>query len=139
MENDKGNAEFEHFNKLSERFGIHFNEDSRNRVTGNAYEMGMFNVFPDHPLFKGVRQIYMKEISTLKLQDPAAAVYSDKGDVIIAYANVGKGGVFAVGDPWLYNEYIEHRKLPAEYENDKAAENLFRWLLTQATSVAAYK
>jgi lysophospholipase L1-like esterase len=139
MENDKGNAEFEHFNKLSERFGIHFNEDSRNKVTGNAYEMGTFDVFPDHPLFKGVRQIYMKEISTLKIQDPATAIFTDKGDVIIAYAKVGKGGVFAVGDPWLYNEYIEHRKLPAEYENDKAAENLFRWLLEQASPVPATK
>jgi unsaturated rhamnogalacturonyl hydrolase len=59
--------------------------------------------------------------------------------VIIAYARVGKGGVFAVGDPWLYNEYIEHRKLPAEYENDKAAENLFRWLLEQASPVPALK
>lgn len=139
MENDKGNAEFEHFNKLSEKFGIHFNEDSRNKVIGNAYEMGKFDVFPDHPLFKGVRQIYMKEISTLKIQDPATAIFSDKGDVIIAYAKVGKGGVFAVGDPWLYNEYIEHRKLPAEYENDKAAENLFRWLLEQASPVPANK
>jgi len=139
MENDKGNAEFEHFNKLSETFGIHFNEDSRNRVTGTAYEMGKFDVFPDHPIFKGVRQVYMKEISTLKIQNPATALFSDKGDVVIAYAKVGKGGVFAVGDPWLYNEYIEHRKLPAEYENDKAAENIFRWLLEQASPVPAYK
>jgi lysophospholipase L1-like esterase len=139
MENDKGNAEFEHFNLLSEKFGIHFNEESRNRVTGNAYEMGKFDTFPDHPLFKGVRQIYMKEISTLRIQNPAAAIFSDKGDVIIAYAKVGRGGVFAVGDPWLYNEYIEHRKLPAEYENDKAAQNLFRWLLEQASPVPAYK
>ena len=139
MENDKGNAEFEHFNMLSEKFGIHFNEDSRNKVIGNAYDMGKFDVFPDHPLFKGVRKIYMKEISTLKIQDPATAVLSDKGDVIIAYAKVGKGGVFAVGDPWLYNEYIEHRKLPVEFENDKVAENLFRWLLAQASPVAGYK
>ncbi len=138
MENDKGNAEFEHFNKLSEKFGIHFNEDCRNKVTGNAYEMGKFDTFPDHPLFKDVKQIYMKEISTLKLQEPAKAIFTDHGDVIIAYAKVGKGGVFAVGDPWLYNEYIEHRKLPADYENDKAAENLFRWLLGNATPVPAF-
>ena len=137
MENDKGNAEFEHFNKLSERFGIHFNEDSRNKVVGTSYEMGKFDSFPDHPLFKGVRQIYMKEICTLKLQGPATPVLTDHGDVIIAYAKVGKGGVFAVGDPWLYNEYIEHRKLPAEYENDKAAENLFAWLLSRASPVPA--
>ena len=139
MGNDKGNAEFEHFNKLSEQFGIHFNEDSRNKVVGNAYEMGKFDVFPDHPLFRGVKQIYMKEVSTLHLQDPAKALLTDHGDVIIAYTKVGKGGVFAVGDPWLYNEYIDHRKLPADYENDKAAENLFSWLLAQASPVPAFK
>ncbi|MCX6132817.1 MAG: rhamnogalacturonan acetylesterase [Ignavibacteriales bacterium] len=138
MENDKGNAEFEHFNKLPEKFGIHFNEDSRNKVTGNAYDMGKFDVFPDHPMFKGLKKIYMKEVSTLTIESPASAVLTDHGDVIIAYAKVGKGGVFAVGDPWLYNEYIEHRKLPVEFENDKAAENLFRWLLGNASPVLAF-
>jgi lysophospholipase L1-like esterase len=136
MENDKGNAEFEHFNQLAARFGMHFNEDSRNKVIGNAYEMGKFDSFPDHPLFKGVKQIYMKEISTLKVQEPARPVFSDKGDVIIAFAKVGKGAVLAVGDPWLYNEYITHRKLPEVYENDKAAENLFRWLLSISQPIA---
>jgi len=137
MENDKGNAEFEHFNQLAARFGIHFNEESRNRVTGNAYDMGKFDSFPDHPLFKGVRQIYMKEICTLRVQEPATALLSDHGDVIIAFASVGKGAVLAVGDPWLYNEYITHRRLPAAYQNDKAAENLFRWLLDKAQPIPA--
>ena len=135
MGNDKGNAEFEHFNQLAARFGIQFNEDSRNKVVGNAYDMGKFDSLPNHPLFKGVRQIYMKEICTLKVQDPAAALFSDRGDVIMAYAKVGRGAVFAVGDPWLYNEYMDHRKLPEGYENDKAAENLFRWLLQQAAPI----
>ena len=136
MGNDKGNAEFEHFNHLAARFGIQFNEDSRNKVIGNAYDMGKFDSFPDHPLFKGVKQIYMKEISTFKVQNPATALFSDKGDVIIAFAKVGNGAVFAVGDPWLYNEYITHRKLPEAFENDKIADNLFRWLLEISQPVA---
>jgi lysophospholipase L1-like esterase len=136
MGNDKGNAEFEHFNHLAARFGMQFNEDSRNKVIGNAYDMGKFDSFPDHPLFKGVRQIYMKEISTLKVQNPATPLFTDKGDVIIAFAKVGKGAVLAVGDPWIYNEYITHRKLPEAFENDKAAANLFRWLLEMSQPVA---
>jgi unsaturated rhamnogalacturonyl hydrolase len=136
MENDKGNSEFEHFNTLSERFGIRFNEDSRNKVTGNAYDMGKFDSFPDHPLFAGVKQIYMKEISTLKLQAPATPLFTDNGDVIIGFAKVGQGAVFAVGDPWLYNEYITHRKLPESFENEKAAENLLRWLLELAHPIS---
>jgi lysophospholipase L1-like esterase len=136
LENDKGNSEFTHFNKLASRFGITFNEDSRNRVVGTAYDTGKFDRFPDHPIFKGVRQIYMKEISTMKLEDPARAILTDNNDVIIASANVGRGLVFAVGDPWIYNEYITHRKLPLEYENFKAAENLIAWLLTEAKPVS---
>jgi unsaturated rhamnogalacturonyl hydrolase len=127
--NDKGKAEFEHLNNLAERFGIHFNEDSRNRVTGRQFELGTFEKLPDHRLFKGVRKIFIKELSTLKIHTPAKAVLSDGGDVIMAFSQIGKGGVFAVGDPWFYNEYMDQRRLPAGYDNKKAAENLFRWLL----------
>jgi lysophospholipase L1-like esterase len=135
LENDKGNSEFTHFNQLSSRFGITFNEDSRNRVVGTEYDTGKFDLFPDHPVFQGVRQIYMKEISTMVLKEPAHSILTDKNDVVIAFAQVGKGCVLAIGDPWVYNEYITHRKLPAAYENYKAAENLFGWLLAQASPV----
>ena len=44
-------------------------------------------------------------------------------------SKVGKGLVVAVGDPWIYNEYIDHAYLPADFENLKAAENLTQYLL----------
>ncbi|MBC7687398.1 MAG: hypothetical protein H7211_04385, partial [Aquabacterium sp.] len=44
----------------------------------------------------------------------------------------GKGTVFAVGDPWLYNEYTDGRKIPAEYQTFSAANELVQWLLLQA-------
>jgi unsaturated rhamnogalacturonyl hydrolase len=50
----------------------------------------------------------------------------------MASASIGKGMVFAVGDPWLYNEYIDTRRLPADYENAQAGKNLFQWLLEHA-------
>ncbi len=133
--NDKGNAEFEHFNMLAENFGIHFNEDSRNRVQGRDFEMGSFLALPDHPLFKGVKKIYIKELSTLKISEPATSVLTDRGDVIMSYANFGSGAVFAVGDPWLYNEYFDNRKLPEGFDNCKAADNLLEWLLKSARPV----
>ena len=133
--NDKGNAEFQHLNMLSERFGIHFNEDSRNRVEGNKFEMGAFEKFPSHPMFEGVNKIYLKEISTLKLSGAAESILADKGDVIVGYSKFGKGEVIAVGDPWFYNEYFDNRKLPDGFENYKAAENMFRWLLKDAKTV----
>jgi unsaturated rhamnogalacturonyl hydrolase len=132
MGNDKGNAEFEHFNRLAARFGIHFNEDSRNRVQGNDFEMGKIVVSPPNPVFETARNLYLKEICTLAVQPPARALVVDKGDVIMATARFGRGAVFAVGDPWLYNEYTDGRKLPPEYDNFKAAQDLTRWLIRQA-------
>lgn len=32
--------------------------------------------------------------------------------------------IFAIGDPLIYNEYIDHAILPDTFENLKAAENL---------------
>ena len=127
--NDKTNAEFEHMNRLAGRFGIHFNEDSRNKVVGQQFETGSFDKFPDHPLFEGVKKIFMKELSTLEIHSPATSLLSDGGDCIIAYARVGRGAVFAVGDPWFYNEYMDRRRLPTGYDNARAAGNLFRWLI----------
>ena len=126
--NDKGNAEFEHLNACAEQFGIHFNEDSRNRVVGKEYRTGTFDHLPDAPIFRNVHRIFLKEVSTLRLQHPATSVLNDGGDVIMAVSRYGKGMVFAVGDPWLYNEYMDHRRLPEGYDNPKAAENLFQWL-----------
>jgi unsaturated rhamnogalacturonyl hydrolase len=51
--------------------------------------------------------------------------------VYIAETPFGKGFVLAVGDPWLYNEYIDHAVLPADFENLKAANNLTEYLLSK--------
>ncbi|MCW3087977.1 MAG: glucuronyl hydrolase, partial [Sediminibacterium sp.] len=61
----------------------------------------------------------------------ATAALQKDGIVIFAVAKVGKGTVFATGDPWLYNEYTDGRKLPMEYENFKAANELAAWLIKQ--------
>jgi unsaturated rhamnogalacturonyl hydrolase len=133
--NDRGNANLELLTLLGDRFGIRFNEDSRNKITGRHYESGTFENLPDHPLFKGVRRIFLKEICTLQIKPPAVAVLSEGGDVIMAFARFGNGAVFAVGDPWFYNEYMDERKLPQGYDNAIAADNLFRWLLQSTPSM----
>jgi lysophospholipase L1-like esterase len=132
MENDKGNAEFEHFNKLAERFGMHFNEESFHKVIGKAYETGRSDHLPSHPIFKDVKQIFMKEVSTLRIEKPAQAILTENGLVLMASARIGRGLVVAVCDPWLYNEYMDTRRLPSDYENSKAGKNLFEWLLKNA-------
>jgi unsaturated rhamnogalacturonyl hydrolase len=131
MANDSANCEFTHLNKLAEEFGIHFNEESENRVTGKNYDLGKFENLPDHPIFKDVKKIYLKEISTFKLSKNAVPVLKQRGKVFMAASKYGKGFVFAVGDPWLYNEYIDNRKLPEDFDNYKAAENCIKWLLSK--------
>ena len=130
--NDLGNCDLEHTNILVRKFGIEFNLDSINHVDGSKFEMGKILVPADNEIFKNAHTIYMKEISTLKLSSPARPLLNHNGSVIMATARYGKGSVFVVGDPWLYNEYTDGRKLPAEYENLKAGRDLAHWLLAQA-------
>ena len=134
MGNDVGNAEFDHFNQLAKQFGIQFNQDSKNRVEGTNFAMGSVMVNQGNAIFKTAKQLYLKEISTLSLAPPAKALMQHNGEVIMATARFGRGTVFAVGDPWLYNEYVDGRKLPAEFENYKAARDLSRWLLQQSVA-----
>lgn len=134
LANDSLNAEFEHFNQLAESFGIHFDGNSLNRVQGHAYEQGAIAIKADDSIFSGIQQVYIKELSSITLKDGATAALSTKdGHVAAAISHVGKGLVFAVGDPWVYNEYVDGRKLPLQFENYKAMTALSKWLLKIAS------
>ena len=139
MENDSGNSEFEHFNKLSQLFGVHFNAVLRNQVEGSKWEMGKVPVPAGTGIFPGPQTFYMKEISTITPSKPAHAVLTESGDVIMAVAKYGKGTVFAMTDPWLYNEYTDGLKLPANYQNYEGGKELAHWLLQQAGTPANSK
>jgi unsaturated rhamnogalacturonyl hydrolase len=47
-------------------------------------------------------------------------------------APYGKGYVFAVGDPWLYNEYVDGRKLPSSFQNFEALQQIVNWIVSKA-------
>jgi len=132
LANDGPNCEFTHLNQLMSQFGMTFNHVTLHPVTGTNFEMGASTNLPDHPLFKGVTKIYIKEISDINLTGTAKAILSEKGKVLIAENKFGKGYVFAIGDPWIYNEYMDHDRLPVSFENRKAAENLTDLLLSYA-------
>ncbi|MET0572612.1 MAG: glycoside hydrolase family 88 protein [Pedobacter agri] len=129
--NDAGNCEITKFNTLPELFGMKFNEDSRNKVQGSNFEQGAVKIPAGNTIFKTAKKVYIKEISTIVAKSPAVPALTDNGDVIIATAKYGKGTVFAVGDPWFYNEYIDGRKLPEDLENYKATNDLVNWLIKQ--------
>lgn len=130
MSNDKNNAEFDYFNLLAGKFGMRFNKELLHPVEGKKYEMGASVAFPAHPLFDGLKKIYMKELSSISCSGKAKPVLAENGKNLMAEARYGKGYVLAVGDPWIYNEYIGHSRLPEDFENMQAAKNLVRLLLT---------
>jgi len=130
MGNDGQNAELDKFNSLVEIFGIKFNKDRKFEVVNNDYKTGGIDIDAGNAIFKTAKRVFVKEVSTLSVQKPAHAVVSANGDTIMAVAKHGKGTVFAIGDPWIYNEYLDGRRLPAEFENHKAANDLSRWLLS---------
>lgn len=130
LANDAPNCEFTHLNQLASRFGITFNHVTLHPVTGTNWEMGAIKNLPDHPLFKGVSKIYIKEVSSINLKGNAKPVLTENGNVLIAECKYGKGYIFAIGDPWIYNEYIDHDRLTPDFDNRKAAENLTELLLS---------
>jgi unsaturated rhamnogalacturonyl hydrolase len=131
LANDAPNSEFTNLNKLMKNFGMAFTHVTLHPVTGTEFEMGASTYLPDHPLFKGVSKIYIKEVSDIRLSGNAMAILTENGKVLIAETNYGKGYVFAIGDPWIYNEYIDHDRLPESFQNRKAAENLTELLLSK--------
>jgi hypothetical protein len=131
MANDSANVELKHFNTLAEKFGIHFNDDLRNHVKDDShFTDGAFTIEAGNLIMATAKKIFMKDICSLTITDPATPVLEDGNAVIIAMSRYGRGTVVAVGDPWLYNEYTNGR-LPGGFENDKAANDLALWLVQQ--------
>lgn len=133
MGNDGPNCEFTHFNQLTTEFGFKLIPKTLNPVLNRDWEMGAETKFINHPLFAGVKKIYMKEVADIALSKDAKSVLkdADTGANFIAETNYGKGYVLLVGDPWLYNEYIDHALLPESFENLKVANNLVDLLLSK--------
>jgi len=131
LANDAPNCEFTNLNRLMTRFGMIFNHVTLHPVKGTQWEMGACSDLPDHPLFAGVRKIYIKEVADINLSGPARPILTENGKVLIAEAQLGKGYVFAIGDPWIYNEYIDHDRITPDFDNRPAAENLVTLLLNK--------
>ncbi|MEO6520237.1 MAG: hypothetical protein ABIN91_01045 [Mucilaginibacter sp.] len=130
MANDSTNVNLPGTNKLAGAFGLHFNDDIQNHVIGNNIAAGTLMIPDGDPIFKTAKKVYLKDMSSIKLSGNAKAAYTKDGAVLFATVKYGKGTVFAVGDPWLYNEYTNGH-LPAGYDNDKAADDLAKWLISQ--------
>jgi unsaturated rhamnogalacturonyl hydrolase len=129
--NDRDNTEFDHFNTLSDRFGIHFNPVLSHHVVGDDHSTGEVVISANTGIFGAGFTAFMKDTSTITVSGPAKAVVTDHGDIMIAVSHLGKGTVLAVTDPWVYNEYADGRKM-RQYDGFEAAQDLAAWAVRQA-------
>lgn len=136
MANDTSNCEHKNFNRLAKEFGIQFLPKNVNMVQGTQWQQGRVDIPAGNSIFQNTKAVYIKELSPLDLKAPAQAIVTQNGDVIMGVAKIGKGIVFAIGDPWLYNEYTDGRRIPMIYENFSAAKDLAKWLLAPKSASA---
>jgi hypothetical protein len=131
LANDSANVELPHFNQLAAAFGMHFNNDMQNHVIDDDHFADGGVDTKGNPVFKTASKIFMKDVCSITTTGKAKPLLKNgAGATVIATAKHGKGTVVAISDPWLYDEYVNGR-LPAEYENDKAAYDLVVWLKQQ--------
>ena len=128
MANDSANCDLDHFNLLAGKFGFRFTNKSVNMVKNDEFEMGATWALPNAGLFKN-KKLYLKEASVIELSSKAKAIAGSDGNMLIALSKFGKGTVVAVGDPWIYNEYIDGRKALKGFNNFDAAVELVDFLL----------
>ncbi|MBF9221807.1 glycoside hydrolase family 88/105 protein [Hymenobacter ruricola] len=131
LANDTANCETKHFNELAKNFGVQFTDQSVNMVQGTQFEQGKVDLTSGKTVFKNANTAYVKELSVLSVANPAKPLVTNNGKVIMATAALGKGRVFVLGDPWLYNEYTDGRKIPASFQNFQAGKDLATWLLSK--------
>lgn len=133
FENDPANADIEHFNTLSDLFGIHYNDVLANHVVGEDFPAGSVMIPAGTGVFAYAHHAYMKDTCTITPTGPARAVVTKGANVMIAVSHYGKGTVLAVVDPWVYNEYTDRRNhLPVEYDNFAGAIDLAGWAVRQS-------
>ena len=129
MTNDTTNADIVHSNKLAQAFGITFTNKNINFVKNDNFPEGVVHTSDEGGVFTSGQKVYVKELVTLKTKKNVHKAAVKGKDIVAAAVSIGKGKVFVIGDPWLYNEYLNGRKLPFDYKNYDAANQLVQWLL----------
>jgi unsaturated rhamnogalacturonyl hydrolase len=136
MENDAPNADIPHMDLLADKFGLHFNNVLVHHVEGDDTTMGRIDIISPAPPFAHPHVLYLKDTCSLTLSQGAVPLLLDKdNNLLMATTLYGKGMVFAMTDPWLYNEYTDGRNLPTEYDNFGGGKEFVAWLLRQQAAL----
>ncbi|HMP32033.1 MAG TPA: glycoside hydrolase family 88 protein, partial [Saprospiraceae bacterium] len=132
MLNDTTNADFTYVKNLTKAFGVETTGKNINFVKNDNYPEGDVFVSENSKVFKKQYKLFVKELVTLKPLHKDVNIDAHVGeDAVIVSRVFGKGKVVIVGDPWIYNEYVNGRKLPVSYQNLQASHDLMDWLLTK--------
>ncbi len=130
MLNDSTNSDTKHVKKLTRAFGVEITDKNINFVKNDNFPEGDVFTSSTSKIFKSNYKLFVKELVTLQPTHSDVMVEAAVGnDAVIVSRKYGKGKVVIVGDPWLYNEYVNGRKLPVEYQNLQASYDLIDWLL----------
>ncbi|MEP7363088.1 MAG: DUF4350 domain-containing protein [Acidobacteriota bacterium] len=121
LNNDPGNAEFPRMNALAKRFGIEFEE----RKQANAQGISKLTlVTPQGGWFTPGLKFYGVDLAPLRVMAQGAeTLLAERDTVMMTAVSEGKGRVIALGDPWVYNEYLYTQ------DNRRIVEELFRRIL----------
>ena len=108
-------------NALARRFGIEFEE----RKHANAEGVGRLTLQTKHGSgFTSGLKFYGVDLAPLRVTAKhAETLLAERDTPMMTSVREGKGRVIALGDPWLYNEYLYTQ------DNRRIAEELFRNLL----------
>jgi unsaturated rhamnogalacturonyl hydrolase len=130
--NDPLNTDLPGLDRLAKPFGIQFQNVTRFHQTDtDPHSLGKMDV-PVGPIFHSAHKFFMKDTTDLSLSGDAKSALTYNNIVVMASAKYGKGTVFAVVDPWIYNEYTDGRKPHMEgFDNYAGGWELVRWLIEQ--------
>ena len=130
MLNDTTNADAKYVSKLTGALGVKLTGKNINFVKNDNFPEGDVAIAPDSKIFTKPYKLFIKELVTLEPLNASVRTEAHvNGEAAIVSGKLGKGKFVIVGDPWLYNEYVNGRKLPVEYENFQAGNELIEWLL----------
>ncbi len=119
--NDPGNSEFARMNALARRFGVEFEERKHADEKGNA-KLTLSTA--GGGWFTPGLKFYGVDLAPLRVTAKDVQILlSERDTAMMAAIKVGKGRVVALGDPWVYNEYLYTE------DNRRMVEELFRVLL----------
>ena len=121
LANDPGNAEFPRMNALARRFGIEFEE--RKHVDAQGNSKLTLSTAQDGWFTPGLK-FYGVDLAPLRVTAHGAeTLLAERGNVMMGAVRTGNGMVIALGDPWVYNEYLYTQ------DNRRIVEELFRKIL----------